>query len=251
MTEENKSRVNRRTVLKATTAAAGLGLPAPVTARDQGSVQFSESRIVHDVSIPSSDEFTYPFTHVDEFGHSRVVDEEESVLYINEQYAKDHLDIANQKNSVVAGKGLSGLPTKLGNCQKSNIVTEVLDDFRATKLLSVSGDYRMPLVSMSNQQDELVVESNGKKTTVSPGEKAQIPLPKKEVTVEVFRTVEKDPEEVTVEGGEDWQQPWRKPNPREYVTKTVTVTPWVVAQNYGKLDVVSVRSKAPNYHPNQ
>lgn len=180
---------------------------------------------------------------------SSIVDEDESTLYINERYAEDNLKLAKQKENIVSGMGFSALPTMFGDCQESNLVTNITDDFRADQLLSVSEDYQMPAVSVSHRQGELVVKASGSRTRVSPGSEAQIPLPETEVTVEAYKTVEKDPDEITVAGGEDWQEPWRKPNPREYTTKTVTITPRIVTRNYGKLDVVGVRSQAPNYHP--
>ena len=248
MTKENSSKFNRRTILKSAGTVAGLGLTAPVSAEGHGSVQFSELRLVHDVSLPENTELTYPFTHVDEFSHNRVVDEDKSALYINERYAKENLELAKREESVVAGIGFAALPATFSERDYKVPTTRLNDDYRVNQEIGVSG-YRQPGISVSQEKDELVIESAETKTTVNPGDEIQTALPQQEVSVKAYRTVEKDPDEITIAGGEDWQEPWRKPKQREYETKTVTITPKVVARNLGELDVVAVRAKGPRYNP--
>lgn len=248
MTEENPSKFNRRTILKSAGAVAGLGFTAPVEAERHGPVQFSELRLVHDVSLPSNTELTYPFTHVDEFSHNRVVDEDRSAVYINERYAKEELELAKREESIVAGIGFAALPAAFGERDYRIPTTRLDEDYRANQEISVS-DYRQPGVSVSQEQGKLFIESEGTETTVNPGDEVRTVLPEQEVSVEAYKTVETDPDEITIAGGEEWQEPWRKPNRREYETKTVTITPKIVARNLGELEVVGVRAKGPKYKP--
>lgn len=253
MTKENSSQINRRNVLKSAGVVAGFGLANPALATsNHGSVRFSELRIEYDVSVPEGDELTYPIKHLDEFGRAYAVDSEQSVLYINERYAEADLEVARNNDNVLSNSGFSTPPTTFGGCQKENIVTQIEEDFRASQLLSVSGNYKTPRVSAIQRQDGIVVEAGSKRTKVQPADAKSIILSEEEVTVEAYRTVEKDPEEITIAGGEEWQKPWRKPTKqREYTTKSVSATPKVQVRNYGELDIVGVRSKAPQYNPKE
>lgn len=233
----------------ASTAVVGLGISTPATATKHGSTNYSEVRIVHDVSTSTSD-LTYPFIHLDEH-NSRIVDEEQSALYINEQYAEEKLNFAKQKENIVAEMDFLTPPVTFGSCPESTLLTNIDNDFRGTQLLSISGDYQKPPVSVFHQQNKMVVEASGRETRVGAEEESELLLPEKDITVKAYKTVEKDDDEVTIAGGEDWQKPWRIPNVREYSTETVTVTPRVVTKNYGELDIMGVRSKAPKYHPNR
>lgn len=249
MTEDHSSTFNRRTVLKSAPAVAGLGLSGKVTAKEHGTVQFSELRLIHDVSIPD-DDLTYPFNHVDEFGHALAVDKEASTLYINERYAQEHLTRARESKSVVGGIEFAALPTAFGDRAYGTPVTNLIDDYRATQEISVSG-YRRPSISVSQKRDELVVETAGTRTTIRPGSESRTALANQEVSVDAYRAVEQDPDDITLMGGEEHHHPSRVPKKREYETKTITITPKIAARNYGELDVVGIRATGPNYSPSE
>lgn len=250
MSEKNSSTVRRRSVLKSAGAVAGLGLAGGVVeASSHGSVKFSELRVGHDVTVPSDDEYYYPFSHFDEFGRAYVVDQDQSTLYVNEEYAPEDLRVAGNNDSVLANSGFSSLPTKRGQCQSSGLATKVLDDYRITERLSIEEGYDEPEIAVTERSEEITVEVNGKRTSIQAGGEEEITLSPQQVSVEAYRTVEKNPEEVTIAGGEEWQEPWRKPKQREYEIKTVTVTPKVHVRNHGELEAVGVRSKAPKYNP--
>lgn len=250
MSDKNSSKVRRRSVLKSAGAVAGLGLAGGVVeASSHGSVKFSELRIGHDVTVPSSDEYYYPFSHFDEFGRAYVVNQDQSTLYVNEEYALKDLQVVKNNDSVLANPSFSSLPSKRGQCQTSGLATKVLDDYRVTERLSIEEGYDEPEIAVTEQNEKITVDVNGKRTSVRAGSEERVTLSPQQVRVEAYKTVKKNPEEITIAGGEEWQEPWRKPKQREYQTKTVTVTPKVHIRNHGELEAVGVDSKAPKYNP--
>lgn len=251
MSEKTSSKVRRRSVLKSAGAVAGLGLTGGVVeASSHGSVKFSELRIDHDITVPSDDEYYYPFSHFDEFGRAYVVDQDQSTLYVNEEYASKDLQAVKNNDSVLANSGFSSLPSKQSRCPSSGLATKVLDDYRITERLSVREGYNEPEIAVTEQNEKIIVDINGNRTSIRAGKEEEVTLSRQQVSIKAYKTVEKDPEEITIAGGEEWQKPWRKPKQREYETKTVTVTPTVHIRNHGELEAVGVRSKAPKPNPN-
>lgn len=249
MTEKNSPEFDRRSVLKSASAVAGLGLTGEVTAiSSHGDVLFSELRLNHDVQLPETEEYYFPFFHVDEFGRTYVLDKDKSTLYVNERYSPGKLKTVKANSAIVGGELFSSLPIRRKQCQSSSLPTEINSDFRATKRLSFTDGYREPQITVTENDETLFVEVDSKEISVGPRSQEEFALPDQEITVEAYKTIDKSAEEITIAGGEEWQEPWRKPKQREYMTKTVTVTPKVQVRNHGSLDVVGVRSKAPQPH---
>ncbi|NEU56731.1 hypothetical protein [Halorussus sp. MSC15.2] len=250
MSEKNSQGINRRSILKSASAVAGLGVTGNVTAiSSHGSTLFSELGIQHDVSLPTGEEYQYPFFHADEFGRTYFINDQQSKVFINETYSPKKVQAAKQNNAVVAGSRLVPLPTKRNPCQGETPITELREDYRPKEFLSVKEGYREPQPTVAEQGQAVTIEVDSERTLVHPGDQEILTLPKQEVRIEVYKTVEKNPGEITITGGEEWQESWRKPKQREYTTKTVSITPKVHVRNHGQLEVVGVKSKAPHHKP--
>lgn len=252
MTLDNQksASMKRRTVLKSATAAASLALVGEVGATSSyGSVNFSEVGVEHDVSLPTTTRAKYPFFHIDEFGLNRFIDQDQSTLYINERYAQGELEVLKGNRAVVAGRDYTPLPTQIGGGSSSGVTTKLGENFRTLEALTVEDSYDRPRFTVEERDTGTVVATEGERVNVQPGSEDEIVLDDREVTLEVSEITDKDAEEMTVAGGEEWQKPWRKTQAKRYWKETVTVTPKVRIRNYGELDVVGVESKAPRYRP--
>ncbi|WP_135824869.1 hypothetical protein [Halorussus ruber] len=170
---------------------------------------------------------------------------------MNEEYAVEDLRVVKNNDSAVANSGFSSLPAKHGQCQNSGLATKVLDDYRVTERLAIKEGYNEPKIAITEQNGDITADISGKKASIRAGKEKKVTLSPQQVSVEAYKTVEKNPEDVTIAGGEEWQEPWRKPKQREYKIKTVTVTPEVHIRNHGEVEVVGVSSKAPKHNPNK
>lgn len=244
MSNNINSEVDRRTLLQSA-PAAGLGLTglSKVTSIDVEatgeSVEFSDVRLVHDVSLPEEVKYEYPFMTITELSIYHLVDQAQSKLFLNQE-RDTGIEIPNQ-NAVVFGEGYSSLPVDIGGAPESAVATE-LRKGRVTAGLSVkTNDYVKPQVSATNTPNGLSVVAEGQKVTVPDGAEEIIELTDREVVVTVSEYADEEPPE---------RDDGRPVAPlRNYMDKRVTVTPKVHARNHGELDIIEVSSQSPIPHP--
>lgn len=240
---DSNSTVDRRIVLRTATAGlalSGLGQTVVAQATPTGkSVQFSEVRLSHRLSLPDEPNVHYPSMSVDEFSTTHLVDPTRSKLYVNEDQDRG-IGIANQ-DAVVASDGYSSMPTELGGSSQSAITTGLHKDYRASSALELKNEYTQPQISVSERAGGLAVAAEGQDITVPSRGEQVLSLPEQEVTVEVFEYADEKPPE---------RDDHRPAAPvRNYRDVQVTITPEVHARNHGELEVATVSTPAPVPQP--
>jgi hypothetical protein len=240
------SRIERRTFLKAATAAStGPLLARKATAKSTryGKTRFTEAGITYEIEDPVTRE-KLPFLEVDEW-LNHYVDVENDVLYFHEQYLEEARPILESGAPVVRFEDFTDKSVSRSMSPTETLPTSSGRSYRTTGALRLSKPHKFTRPSISVENNAAVVQSNNGETEVPSNTVATHALPSQEVTVEASEPIpaETEPIDVLLDG-EPAPDTYR-PTARRTWKETLTVTPKVTVHNYGVVGLVGVDTKSP------
>jgi hypothetical protein len=240
---KNKSKVNRRSVLRSASASVGIAGGAQIVSGDttarSGSTVFSEVMLIHDIDIPENFDYNFPYWTVNDFSKSHFVNYNNSTIYANRDGNID-MDMAEHM-AVVSSDDYFAPPDTIGGRATSMIRTGLHQSYRVSSALSIKDDeYSRPEIPINIEDSHLRMEIQGENKKVPSGNQTKFSLSPRQVTVEVYEYL-----------GDNTIEPETRRNiapERNYKDISLTITPEVHVRNYGELDVANVRSTSPIPH---
>lgn len=194
-----------------------------------GSSLFLEAGLTYEVHS-SATEGNYARANIDELVR-HTVDTANDRVFLRQSVPETAVETFRGDGAVVSADGYQSLSDTVFGSETESITTATGKAYRRLETRNLRTSFQEPAAEIANRNGDVVVEAEGRRSTVRSGEELTVTLDVRDVEAKVLETLDETVDRPDIPD-------YRKAKKQVERVETMTVVPTLAIRNYGKLEVV-------------